>query len=375
MDNRESAYRGCLLGLAVGDAMGYAVDRLTWQEICRDYGPDGIRGYDLVNGYADVTSHTQLAAYCANGLLVGLTRGQMLGRMAPYVRYVDLAMREWSQGQHLRRLPDRTAFWVSEAEELRRRRCMDTRMLDTLSRERLGTVDEPLNHHDTPGALCAAVSVGAFFAPGRMEPQEIGTLGAEVLALVSGEPMAFLSGAVAAYAVAGILQDPDTPLREHFLQATDVVAGQFGREYPQAEDLKKLLHRAIMLASNSLLPARDAMEHLKCESCAEALAGAMYASLRASDDFDAAMILAVNHSGRSAAVGALTGAFLGAFRGDGAIPEFYLEGLELVPVLTELAEDLRQGCPAVLSAGFFDDTWDQKYIQGRRMDQVAWEEE
>ena len=375
MDNRESAYRGCLLGLAVGDAMGYAVDRLSWEEICRDYGPEGIRGYDLVNGYADVTSHTQLAAYCANGLLVGLTRCQMMGRMAPYVRYVELAMREWSQGQHLRRLPDRTAFWVSEAEELRRRRCMDTRMLDTLSRDRLGTMAEPKNHNDTPGALCAAVSVGAFFAPGRMEPQEVGSLGAEVLALVSGEPLAFLSGAVVAYAMAGIVQDPDTPLREHFLQATEVVAGQFGRSYPQAEELKRLLQRAIMLSSNTLLPERDAMEHLKCQSCAEVLAGAMYASLRRLDDFDAAMILAVNHSGRSAAVGALTGAFLGAFKGEEAIPQFYLEGLEMVPLLTELAEDLRQGCPAVLSAGFFDDTWDQKYIQGRRMDQVAWEEE
>ena len=375
MDNRESAYRGGLLGLAVGDAMGYAVDRLSWEEICRDYGPEGIRGYDLVNGYADVTSHTQLAAYCANGLMVGLTRCQMMGRMAPYVRYVELAMREWSQGQHLRRLPERTAFWVSEAEELRRRRCMDTRMLDTLSRPRLGTMAEPLNHNDTPGALCAAVSVGAFFAPDRMEPQEIGTLGAEVLALVSGEPMAFLSGAVVSYAMAGIVQDPDTALRDHFLQAIEVVAGQFGRSYPQAEELKRLLQRAVMLSSNTLLPERDAMEHLKCESCAEVLAGAMYASLRHSDDFDAAMILAVNHSGRSAAVAALTGAFLGAFKGAEGIPDFYLEGLELVPLLTELAEDLRQGCPAVLSAGFFDDTWDQKYIQGRRMDQIAWEEE
>ena len=375
MHSRESAYRGCLLGLAVGDAMGYAVDGLSWDDIFRDYGPEGIRGYDLVNGYADVTSNTQIAAYSANGLMVGLTRGQMLGRMAPYVRYVDLALREWSQGQHLRRLPDRTAFWVSEAEELRRRRCMDTRMLDALSRVKLGTMAEPVNKNDTPGALCAAVSVGIFFAPGRMEPQEVGTLGAESVALACGDPLAFLSGAVTAYAMAGIMQDPETPLREHFLQATDVVAGQFGREYPQVEELRKLLHRAVMLASNALLPAREAMEHLKCGSCAEVLAGAMYASLRSSDDFDAAMILAVNHSGRSAAVGALTGAFLGAFRGDKAIPDFYLEGLELVPLLTELAEDLQQGCPAVLSAGFFDDTWDQKYIQGRRVDQIAWAEE
>ena len=55
MDNRESAYRGCLLGLAVGDAMGYAVDRLSWEEICRDYGPEGIRGYDLVTSAYPLT--------------------------------------------------------------------------------------------------------------------------------------------------------------------------------------------------------------------------------------------------------------------------------------------------------------------------------
>ena len=29
-------YRGCLLGLAVGDAMGYTVDERYWQEIQRD---------------------------------------------------------------------------------------------------------------------------------------------------------------------------------------------------------------------------------------------------------------------------------------------------------------------------------------------------
>ena len=56
MDDRLSCYRGCLLGLAVGDAMGYTVDKKSWEEICQDYGPNGLMGYDLVNGYADATS-------------------------------------------------------------------------------------------------------------------------------------------------------------------------------------------------------------------------------------------------------------------------------------------------------------------------------
>ena len=63
----RSAYRGCLLGLAVGDAMGYTVDERYWQEIQRDYGPNGLLGYDLVNGYADVTSYTQYFIRDENG--------------------------------------------------------------------------------------------------------------------------------------------------------------------------------------------------------------------------------------------------------------------------------------------------------------------
>ena len=59
---RQTSYRGCLLGMAVGDAMGYTVDSRSLAEIREDYGPNGLLGYDLVNGYADVTSNTQLAA-------------------------------------------------------------------------------------------------------------------------------------------------------------------------------------------------------------------------------------------------------------------------------------------------------------------------
>ena len=46
----QHAYRGCLLGMAVGDAMGYTVDSRSWQEIQEDYGPNGLLGYDLCNG-------------------------------------------------------------------------------------------------------------------------------------------------------------------------------------------------------------------------------------------------------------------------------------------------------------------------------------
>ena len=53
MTNLQDRVRGCPLGLAVGDAMGYAVDNKTLDQIREDYGPNGLLGYDLVNGYAE----------------------------------------------------------------------------------------------------------------------------------------------------------------------------------------------------------------------------------------------------------------------------------------------------------------------------------
>ena len=87
----------------------------------------------------------------------------------------------------------------------------------------------------------------------------------------------------------------------------------------------------------------------------------MYASLLCQENFDGAMITAVNHSGYSSAVGAVTGAILGAHMGCEALPEFYLESLEVKEPLWYLADDMVSGTPIT---GIFDDDWDQKYTHG-----------
>ena len=104
------------------------------------------------------------------------------------------------------------------------------------------------------------------------------------------------------------------------------------------------------------------MEELQCYSAMHCLAGAIYASLANQHDFDTAMITAVNHSGYSSAVAAITGALLGARLGVEALPEFYMESLEPTAVLQELSVDLFTARQVM---NIFDDSWDQKYVQGR----------
>lgn len=364
MTNLQSAYRGCLLGLAVGDAMGYTVDSRTLAQIREDYGPNGLLGYDLVNGYAEITSYTQLAAFTCNGLLFGLTRGQMQGRMAPLVRYIGLAHREWAAGQRPWGRPQRTYCWLLQQKELCRRHCMDTWMLDTLSRETLGTPEEPVNSFSSPAALTAAIGVGLFFDPENMEQQELDRLGAEAVALTHGSPHAFLPGALLAHLISQCLRLRQSPLTELLEDSMTALTDGIGRGYGQAGELCALIRRAMTLARDETIAPVDAMEQLRCETGSQVLAGAIYACLTGGGDFDGAMITAVNHSGRSAAVGAVTGAILGARLGAMALPEFYLECLEPSLLLVELADDLYHGCPMEMGNRLFDDDWDRKYLRG-----------
>ncbi len=364
MAKSQAAYRGCLLGLAVGDAMGYTVDSRTLAQIREDYGPNGLLGYDLVNGFAEITSYTQMAAFTCDGLLVGMTRGQMQGRMAPFVRYVELAQREWATGQRLWGRPQQTMCWLLQHKELCRRHCMDTWMLDTLAKPNLGTLEEPINSFTSPAALTAAVGVGLFFEAENMEQGEIDRLGAEAVALTHGHSHAFLPGAMLAHLISGCLHHRTLSLPQLITQAMEALRTGIGRGYGQTEELCALVRQAMELAKDTTLAPVDVMEKLGCETGSQVLAGALYACLLGGEDFDGAMITAVNHSGRSAAVGAITGAILGARLGAKALPEFYLECLEPAMLLVELADDLYYGCPMVRGNRLFDGDWTRKYLHG-----------
>ena len=357
MEKLLSAYRGCLLGMAAGDAMGNTVDALTWHEIQDRYGPNGLLGYDLQEQeYAQITSYTQIAAFLCNGLLLSVSR-----RKPDHLQYGKLALQEWTRSQQFYRDPQTSYCWLAKSPPFRRRNCRDARMLDNLRLGIYGSVDISKNHSNAPGAITAGVAVGLFYNPLRLEPQQIGTLTTELIALTHGNPEAFLTGAVLAYAIAGILQEPDLPLQEQFMQAIAVMDGQFRGKFSQAEDVANQLRRAISLAQAGTVSSQEGMEQLCCMDAAQCLAGAMFTCIRCADDFDSALITAVNHSGMSTAVGAMTGAILGAKLKDFALPEFYLESLECSRVLEILAEDMLCGTPA---AGIFDDQWDHKYVQG-----------
>ena len=361
MKRNQHQIRGVLLGLAVGDAMGHTVDSRSLGEICSDYGPNGLLGYDLVNGYADVTSYTQLAAFSANGLLLGLTRGQIKGRMYNCLRYLTLAIKEWSRTQSFS-LPEKNYCWLTRIPEMKRKFCMDTRMLDALSRETLGSLDEPGYKSDHPGALTMVVPIALLKNDLDFSAEELDRLGAEAIALTHFHTDTYLAGAVLTHLLSSILDERDAPFGELVILAVNAVMRQLGENYGHDAKIEQLLQQALTLAVTSDIGPMEAMETLGCRTAAQVLAGAVYAVSTCGRDFDTAMITAVNHSGRSAAVGAITGCLLGGILGDEALPEFYLESLEPIRALQELADDMTTGFSEMVEKSLIDMDWDRKYL-------------
>ena len=347
MDDLKSAYRGCLLGLAVGDALGEPADKLTWDQIREDFGPQGLMGY--AGDAPRITSHTQLCAFTANGLLLGQTQGQISGKMAPFARYMALAQKEWAKAQrpHARQ-PERTYCWVYWVDQFRRRALGDSRMLEMLENHRLGTPEEPINSLDGSSSLSAALAAGLFGPdPAR--------LGAEAVALTYGHSTAILSGAILADIIHRVIHRRGEPLEKLIRESLAAVEEAFSPAFPKA----RTVTAAVAYAMDLGLQKQGSLEMLACRTAPQVLAGAVYVLMSRGDDFDAAMTAAVNHSGRSAAVAALVGAILGARLGERALPEFFVEGLDVVRPLQALADDLYRGCPSMM-----DLDWDRRYIQG-----------
>ncbi len=368
MAKKLASFKGCLLGLAVGDAMGHSVDEWTLDEIHKTFGPQGLMGYDCMNGYATVTAHTQIAAYTANGLLLGLTRGQMQGKMAPYVRYINVAECEWARQQSYVQEPKKPFFcWVGADEVIRARRTRDNLMVDTLLQNRIGTMEEPRNKRDSASSLAAAIPVGMFYEPGRIDRKEMLRLGAEAVALTHGNSTAYLSGAALSYIVSRVVLDEEKDIKGLIKETIKVLQDQFCRDYAHSVgEICLALQMVLSLANSPAVEQMEAMEHLRCDKAHEVLAGALYCCAVHGENIDAALGAAVNHSGRSSAVGAVTGAILGGMLGDGVLRDFFLRDLEPIKCLEVLAADFYQGCPMDRGSVLFDYVWDQKYISYHR---------
>lgn len=359
--------KGCLVGGAVGDALGYPVEFLTDSQIFRRYGERGITDYDKRDGIAEISDDTQMTLFTATALLYGKTRAMTHGTYSPLL-YMNGSYINWYMTQHsgVNFGDERIFSWLMNERRMFSQRAPGNTCLSAIKRsmqtgERFST-ENPANNSKGCGGIMRVAPIGVYLQNHDEYEHRVEMLGAEAAALTHGHPLGYIPAAALVHIISRVANEENITIRKAVESSVVVVSELFkGSEY--LDDFIALTNRAMELAQQTDIDELDAIRELGEGWVAEeTFAISIYCTLRHPDSFENAIIAAVNHSGDSDSTGAVTGNIMGAYLGFGAIPEKYLLDLELIDIITEIAEDMYNDCQMTSLDPYYDPVWDEKYI-------------
>ena len=357
-------YRGCLIGGAAGDALGYAVEFYDEGNIFKNYGESGITEYQLVDGMAQISDDTQMTLFTANGLLLGTTRGMTRGIMGSYPSYVALCYNDWLRTQTSEYPIDHgdpyAYTWLVNIPELFARRAPGNTCLSEMHAGANGSINEPINDSKGCGGVMRVAPIGLYFEPGWKSDEELDRISAEVAAITHGHELGYIPAATLAHVIRRVAHE-DVSIKEAVLTALNTTRRMF-KDAKHLPEYLELMHKSVQLSEEDI-DDLDAIHALGQGWVAEeTLAIAVYCALKYPDDFDKALIASVNHEGDSDSTGAVTGNIVGAKVGLSGIPSKYTENLELRDIIIEVADDLYNDCQITEYGDYEDEVWESKYI-------------
>jgi ADP-ribosylglycohydrolase len=334
--SRRDRFVGCLLGGAVGDALGAAIEFDSWSQIQDRFGSRGIRGYAPAYGRVGaITDDTQMTLFTAEGLIRahnrvvdrGLVNVEAVIHRA-YERWLMTQVRDRAAVPWDPELGDSSeSSWLIRQDFLHHRRAPGNTCLAALSqRYQLAAPDRPINHSKGCGGVMRVAPVG-------LTMEDAFDLGCRTAALTHGHPNGWLAAGALAEMVARLVQGASRR------DAAEIVLERC-REHPQGSEVAGTLEQAMTLAEQPGRPTPETVESLGEGWVAEeALAISVYCALTA-NGFRDGVLNAVNHSGDSDSTGSITGNLLGASLGREAIDDDLLNPLEGRDVIEQVGIDL-----------------------------------
>jgi ADP-ribosyl-[dinitrogen reductase] hydrolase len=325
---------GCLLGGAIGDALGAGIEFLSIGEIRARFGRAGVTGYVPAYGrLGAITDDTQMTLFTLEGTIRASVRARTKGIChAPTV--VRHAYQRWYHTQGHPWPPpgqpatgERPDGWLVEVPELHARRAPGTTCLSALAQASLGTPQQPLNDSKGCGGVMRAAPAGfpAWSASERFR------FGCEIAALTHGHPSGYLPAGYLATAVGALVDG--TSLGAAFDEADAQLV-----TWPDHDETLAAVRAGRALGAVRL-PSPEDIEQLGGGWVGEEALAIAIGCAQGAPDFRAGVLAAMNHSGDSDSTGAIAGNLLGAYWGTSALPEEWLAELELRDVIEQLATD------------------------------------
>lgn len=334
MKRDKSHFQGCLIGGAIGDALGWPIEFKKSEQIKTIYGSSGIQELQLDEwGCSQITDDTQMTLFTAEGILRAECRGINKGICHPPT-VIYYAYQRWLITQGGKAYSDYDWIYdgiLLDQKQLYASRAPGNTCITALEDHLQGAMDRPVNNSKGCGGVMRVAPVGLFYS--RSQAFQ---MGAEVAAITHGHPSGYLAAGALASIIAAIVDGQK--LKQSIFSAIDEL-----KEYENHSECVNALSNAVQL-SESDVNSHDAIHSLGQGWVAEeALAISVYCALKYSGDFRAALIAAVNHDGDSDSTGAITGNILGAYLGIEAIPDLWIKQVELSGLILEIADDLITG--------------------------------
>lgn len=342
---KKSRFEGCLIGGAVGDALGWPVEFLKLDEIKKRFGDKGIIELTQSDcGKAEITDDTQMTMFTAEGILRAESRLRNKGIChVPTVIY--FAYQRWltTQGYPKKESLDWIYDgWLMNKNKLYVRRAPGNSCITALLSDDKGTLQNPINNSKGCGAVMRSAPFGLF-----LEKNSAYEIAKESAALTHGHPTGYVTAGALAYIIAEIIGG--TGLRESIFNTIEKLSSE-----NSGMECTKKLNQALDLSGTDIQDYKAISEIGEGWIAEEALGISVFCALRYETDFRKALIASVNHDGDSDSTGSITGNMLGALLGIRNLPQEWLKSVELFEEIIELANDLLLGYQD-------NDRWWKKY--------------
>ncbi|MFJ9905912.1 ADP-ribosylglycohydrolase family protein [Streptomyces sp. NPDC101152] len=345
--------RGCLLGGAIGDALGAPVEPASIDRIRADHGPHGVT--DFVPGphgtVGLIGDDTQLTLFTAEALVEAHASGRMGERHGHRLsgdvcdHWPETMLEAYERWLHTQSQPGpATAPPATGPAD--------------------GLVTEPwLYARRAPGNACLS-GVAQRHAPGRwlllkgepgmVNPDSKGggavarsapfgliaqydhvafQMAARAAQITHGHPTAYYAAGTLAAIIANLVAGDS-------MEGAVLRAMRLLSRYPGHEETTEALERAVTEAGDVSVAPPERVEKLGAGRVAEeALAIAVFCALYPGR-VETTLLMAVNHSGGSDSTGAICGSLLGAQAGDHALPHEWVRRVEGRATIAALGDDL-----------------------------------
>ncbi len=322
----EDRIEGCFLGLAIGDALGYPTEFLSYQEIQMKFGPQGIQ--DLQGQPALHSDDTQLSISVGQALIKACGKS-----------FVDF-MEELCQ-QYL--------LWFRSPENDRAPGNTTIRGCQNLESGIHWTQSGILQSKGC-GANMRVAPIGLFHSK---EPQQLRQVARASALVTHGHPTALIAAEATAFCISWAMEgiqpteylERITAMRSDSVSAWEDSLGDIWNraQFVSPQDYLEEGWRQLL---NEMEKVPQVVEKSPIDLCSiagggwvaeDALACALACVLLYPEDYASAVKRGANSGGDSDSIGSIAGAISGALLGVNAIPKEWRKRIESRNLLLELA--------------------------------------